>query len=133
MQSSNKSFLSNHFNNGSMKAFRSIVVSVLLMATAQLLMKKGVSGLTISFSNITSLILNPYLILGLISLFVGTVIYLSALSKADLSYAYPILSLGYIFVAFVSMFLLGEHLSVVRWLGIFTVCFGVFLMSRSGK
>ncbi len=114
-----------------MKAFRSIVVSVLLIATAQLLMKKGVSGLTISFANLSSLFFNPYLILGLASLFVGTVIYLSALSKADLSYAYPILSLGYIFVALASMFLLNENLSVIRWSGIFTICIGVFLMSRS--
>ncbi|MFH1210528.1 MAG: EamA family transporter [archaeon] len=114
-----------------MRAFRSIIVAVLLMATAQLLMKRGVSGLTINLSNISSLIFNPYLVLGLLSLFVGTVIYLSALSKSDLSYAYPILSLGYIFVAFASMFFLGEHLSLVRWAGILTVCFGVFLMSRS--
>ena len=114
-----------------MKAFRSIVVSVVLIATAQLLMKKGVSGASLSLSSIPSLVLNPYLIFGLVSLFVGTIIYLSALSKADLSYAYPILSLGYIFVAIASMLFLGEHLSVVRWLGIFTVCFGVFLMSRS--
>lgn len=114
-----------------MKAFRSILVSVLLIATAQLLMKRGVSGADVSFSNILLLVLNPYLILGLVSLFVGTVIYLSALSKSDLSYAYPILSVGYIFVALASMFFLGEHLSIVRWAGIFTICFGVFFMSRS--
>jgi uncharacterized membrane protein len=114
-----------------MRAFRSIIVAVVLMATAQLLMKRGVSGLTVSFANVSSLVFNPYLIIGLVSLVVGTIIYLSALSKSDLSYAYPILSLGYIFVAFVSMFFLGEHLSLVRWAGILTVCFGVFLMSRS--
>lgn len=113
-----------------MKHFRSIIVSVLLMATAQLLMKKGVSGSIISFSNLPNLI-NPYLILGFVSLFVGTVVWLSVLSKSELSYAYPILSLGYIFVAFASMFFLGEHLSLVRWAGIITICFGVFLMSRS--
>jgi len=118
-----------------MRAFRSIIVSVLLIATAQLLMKKGVSGFSFTLENLSanfaSLIFNPFLILGLFSLFVGTVIYLSALSKADLSYAYPILSLGYIFVAFASLLFLGENISWVRWAGIFTICVGVFMMSRS--
>lgn len=118
-----------------MKAFRSIVISVLLIATAQLLMKKGVSNFSFTISNIsndfTSLIFTPYLILGLLSLFLGTVVWLSVLSKAELSYAYPILSLGYIFVALASMFFLGESLSIVRWLGISVICAGVFLMSKS--
>ncbi len=118
-----------------MKAFRSILVSVILIATAQLLLKKGVSGFVFTLPNIskdfTALIFNPYLILGLASLFIGTVVWLSVLSKAELSYAYPILSLGYIFVALASMFLLNENLSLVRWAGIGTICIGVFLMSRS--
>lgn len=118
-----------------MKAFRSIIVSVILISTAQLLMKKGVSSISFSFSDISNLIfsvlLNPYIVLGLFSLFCGTVVWLSVLSKAELSYAYPILSLGYIFVAFASMFFLGEHLSFTRWIGIFTISVGVFLMSRS--
>lgn len=118
-----------------MKALRSIIVSVLLIATAQLLLKSGVKGFSFTTSNIlgdfVTLISNPYIVVGLLSLFVGTTIYLSALSKSELSYAYPILSLGYIFVALASMFFLGEHLSVIRWAGIFTICIGVFLMSRS--
>lgn len=118
-----------------MKPFRTIIAAVFLIATAQLLLKRGVTNFSFSSSDIagvfTSLVSNPFVILGLVSLFFGTIIWLSVLSKAELSYAYPILSLGYIFVALASMFFLNEHLSLVRWLGISTICFGVFLMSRS--
>jgi drug/metabolite transporter (DMT)-like permease len=117
-----------------MKALRSILVSVLLIAAAQLLMKKGVSYVPFNTSNLLSnyvLFLNPFLIIGLVSLFVGTVVWLSVLSKSELSYAYPLLSIGYIVVALASMFLLGENLGFMRWSGIFTICIGVFLMSKS--
>jgi multidrug transporter EmrE-like cation transporter len=58
-------------------------------------------------------------------------VWLAALSKAPVSTAYPMLSLGYIVVAAVSVLWLGETLSPDKVLGIAMICAGVALVSRS--
>jgi multidrug transporter EmrE-like cation transporter len=58
-------------------------------------------------------------------------VWLAALSKAPVSTAYPMLSLGYVAVAAVSAIWLGESLSVPKVLGIGLICAGVILVSRS--
>jgi multidrug transporter EmrE-like cation transporter len=58
-------------------------------------------------------------------------VWLAALSKAPVSTAYPMLSLGYVVVAGVSTLWLGETLSPAKVLGIALICAGVVLVSRS--
>ncbi|MDB6083181.1 MAG: 4-amino-4-deoxy-L-arabinose transferase [Gammaproteobacteria bacterium] len=58
-------------------------------------------------------------------------VWVAALSKAPVSTAYPMLSLGYIVVAAVSVLWLGETLSPAKVLGIALICAGVVLVSRS--
>jgi multidrug transporter EmrE-like cation transporter len=58
-------------------------------------------------------------------------VWLAALSKAPVSTAYPMLSLGYIVVAAVSVLWLGETLSPVKVAGITLICAGVVLVSRT--
>ena len=54
-----------------------------------------------------------------------------ALSKAPVSTAYPMLSLGYIVVAAASVLWPGEALSAAKMAGIGLICAGVVLVSRS--
>ncbi len=58
-------------------------------------------------------------------------VWLAALSKAPVSTAYPMLSLGYVVVAAVSVLWLGEAMSAAKVLGIALICVGVILVSRS--
>jgi multidrug transporter EmrE-like cation transporter len=58
-------------------------------------------------------------------------VWLAALSKAPVSTAYPMLSLGYVVVAAVSVTWLGESLTPGKILGIALICLGVVLVSRS--
>jgi multidrug transporter EmrE-like cation transporter len=58
-------------------------------------------------------------------------VWIAALSKAPVSVAYPMLSLGYVVVAGVSALWLGESLSMPKVLGIALICAGVLLVSRS--
>ena len=51
--------------------------------------------------------------------------YLSALSWADLTFVLPSTAFGYVVVALLSYFWLGEHISVYRWFGIFFIVCGV--------
>jgi multidrug transporter EmrE-like cation transporter len=58
-------------------------------------------------------------------------VWLAALSKAPVSTAYPMLSLGYVVVAAVSVLWLGETMTGVKLLGIVLICAGVVLVSRA--
>jgi multidrug transporter EmrE-like cation transporter len=60
-------------------------------------------------------------------------VWLAALSKAPVSTAYPMLSLGYVVVAAVSVMWLGESMSPAKVLGIALICAGVVLVSRSAS
>jgi multidrug transporter EmrE-like cation transporter len=58
-------------------------------------------------------------------------VWLAALSKAPVSTAYPMLSLGYVVVAVVSVGWLGESLTPAKIAGIALICLGVVLVTRS--
>jgi multidrug transporter EmrE-like cation transporter len=53
------------------------------------------------------------------------------LSRVHLSFAYPILALGYVLTALCSWYLFNEAISPTRWAGIIVICVGVVLVSRS--
>ena len=58
-------------------------------------------------------------------------VWVAALAKAPVSTAYPMLSLGYVVVAAVSVMWLGESMAPAKVLGIALICAGVILVSRS--
>jgi drug/metabolite transporter (DMT)-like permease len=51
--------------------------------------------------------------------------YLASLSWADLSYVMPATTMGYVLTALMAHFMLGEHVSFTRWIGILMISFGV--------
>ena len=70
-------------------------------------------------------ILNPWVAIGILLLLAFFATYMTALSWADLTYVLPATSLGYVLLAFVARFLLHEHVSPLRWLGIALITGGV--------
>ncbi|MDD5078572.1 MAG: EamA family transporter [Candidatus Paceibacterota bacterium] len=58
------------------------------------------------------------------------VVWLFVLSKADLSLAYSIDSLRYVFITFASLIFLKEHIGATRWLGIASITFGIIMVTR---
>jgi multidrug transporter EmrE-like cation transporter len=54
-----------------------------------------------------------------------------ALSRVEVSVAYPMLSFGYIVNALAAWWLFGEAVSIERMAGIAVIIFGVFLITRS--
>lgn len=115
-----------------------ILVSVVLGAMGQILLKKGMGSmgpLTLSASQLGSIlwriVTNPYVVIGLGIYVCGTLFWLMALSRVDLSYAYPFASLGYVVMLVASWQLFSENISPLRLAGTLMVCLGVFLISRS--
>jgi drug/metabolite transporter (DMT)-like permease len=76
-------------------------------------------------ARLLSAVLNPWVFLGIFFLLAFMSAYLSALSWADLTYVLPATAFGYVFIALIARFLLHEHISLVRWLGIVLISAGV--------
>jgi drug/metabolite transporter (DMT)-like permease len=115
-----------------------ILISVLAGAVGQILLKKGMGSmgpLTLTLNQLGHVLwrigTNPYVIIGLVIYVGGTVFWLTALSRVDLSYAYPFASLSYIVMLAASWLLFKEHITPLRLMGSLVVCLGVFLISRS--
>jgi len=70
-------------------------------------------------------ILNPWVAVGIVLLLAFFATYMTALSWADLTYVLPATSLGYVLLALAARFLLHEHVSPLRWLGIALITGGV--------
>ncbi len=69
--------------------------------------------------------------LGIASLLCFFLANILVLSWADYSFVQPASSLAYGVVALLGLFMLGEHISPLRWAGIAVICFGVFIVGRT--
>jgi multidrug transporter EmrE-like cation transporter len=116
-----------------------ILSGVGLNAAAQLLLKVATKPLahfsvfnvdTLN-SSVIILFKSPPFWTGMLCYAASVCVWVAALSKAPVSTAYPMLSLGYVVVAAVSVAWLGETLTPGKVLGIALICAGVILVSRS--
>ena len=117
-----------------------ILFTVLTNAAAQLMLKYGMMHAgTAAFaqSNIVlrlvGIVFSPFVFLGLCTFVLSMASHLFVLSKVELSYAYPFLSLAYVAVAFAAWFLFGEELNASRIGGIALICLGTFFIAKSGS
>jgi multidrug transporter EmrE-like cation transporter len=116
-----------------------VLFGVLLNAGAQLLLKSGAGavGPIAGWSGLRAaapvLALHPGVLLGLLCYALSVVVWIVALSRIDVSVAYPMLSVGYVVNALLAMWLFGEDVSAQRWLGIAVILVGVTLVARSGS
>ncbi len=115
-----------------------ILVGVLLNAGAQLLLKAGmmqIGHFEFSLTNVlpitAKVMVNPPIIIGLCAYVLSVIVWLLVLSRVQVSYAYSMLSIGYIVNAVAAYYLFGESLSLVRVTGIFVIIAGVILISQS--
>jgi len=115
-----------------------ILLDVVLNVVGQLSLKFGMSKMgnfSVSLPSLASVFaraaVNPYIILGVLCYGTGFLVWLIVLAKAEVSYAYPMISLGYVFTAILAWQLLGEHVTVFRFMGILVTCLGVFIIARS--
>ena len=62
---------------------------------------------------------------------ISILLWMSVLSKAEVSFAYPFLSVGYVLSAVLGYVFFSESITVIRIAGIVVICIGVILISRS--
>jgi multidrug transporter EmrE-like cation transporter len=115
-----------------------ILLDVFLNVTGQLSLKYGmtrIGNFSLSVSTLPPVFLkaatNLYVLFGLLCYGLGFMVWLVVLSKAEVSYAYPLISMGYVFTAILARTLFGEAVGATRLAGICVTCLGVFLIARS--
>jgi drug/metabolite transporter (DMT)-like permease len=74
---------------------------------------------------------NPWVAVGVSLLIVWLLSHMALLSWADLSYVLPMTSIAYVLVALVGRFLLHEHVSPARWVGVTLIMAGVALVGHT--
>jgi drug/metabolite transporter (DMT)-like permease len=107
-----------------------IILCTIFTAAGQLLMKLGVNNLEFSF---IGLITNFLLIAGVIVYLMGAAIMIYALKQTELSLLYPFLSLSFIWVAFLSVFVLKESIVILQWIGMLAILSGVYVVGRGAS
>ena len=117
-----------------------ILFTVLTNAAAQLLLKQGLLSLgPLEFHGenivlkVLQIVFNPWVFAGLTIFVISMASHLYVLSKVELSFAYPFLSLAYVAVAVFAYFIFREELNAWRIAGIAFICVGTVLIAQSGR
>jgi multidrug transporter EmrE-like cation transporter len=115
-----------------------ILTGVLLNAVAQLLLKAGarvIAGFEFTPANAVVIAgrvaLNLPILAGLACYAISVIVWILALSRVDVSIAYPMLSIGYVVNALAAAWLFGEPLGALRVAGIGVIILGVWMVARS--
>ena len=119
-------------------AFAFLLAGVVLNAAAQLFLKAGthVTGVITPtrdnwWPTLLTVLHTAAFPRGHALLRVSLVIWIIGLSRVPVSVAYPLLSIGYLINAIGAHYLLGEAVSLSRWMGIGLMILGVLLVGRS--
>ncbi len=123
-----------------MKYIIFILFTVATNAAAQLMLKQGMTNLSagvIAQDNIIlkllMIVFSPWVFFGLATFVISMASHMYVLSKVDLSFAYPFLSLAYVLVAVLAWQLFGEELGAYKIAGIAFICIGTILIAQSGS
>jgi len=119
-------------------SFGLVLFGVLLNAAAQLLLKAGTNAIghfAFDKTNILpvgwQLATEPHILGGLTCYVVSVVVWIMALSRVEVSIAYPMLSIGYVVNAAAAYYLFGEAVTPMRLIGIGIIILGVYIVARS--
>jgi drug/metabolite transporter (DMT)-like permease len=123
-----------------MKYIGFILFTVMTNAAAQLMLKQGMTSMgPLSVEGVNpivklfQIVFNPWVFFGLCTFVISMGSHLFVLSKVELSFAYPFLSLAYVAVAIFAYFIFREDLNALRIAGIACICVGTVLIAQSGS
>ena len=122
-------FLLNHFY---------ILLAISFGVVSQLIIKWQMSAFSFEdyetwqdkFALAFSMLLNPYIILSLLLTLLAGITWMIAMTKFEISYAYPFTLLGLVFVTIFSILFFGENFNLYKIGGIILILFGVTVISK---
>jgi drug/metabolite transporter (DMT)-like permease len=119
------------------KTYLMIFVMVVANPLGNILLAKGMKQvgpqifIAPSWHSALQVFSTPSIWLGIAFLMVFFAANLLVLTWADYSFVQPACSIAYVVVSLLSVFLLGETISPLRWLGIAVICLGVYTIGRT--
>ncbi len=122
-----------------LKTFLLVLVAVALGGVGHVMLAKGmkpVGDLTEAPAGrlggmIARAVSSPWLLVGVVFQASFFFLYLTLLSRAEVSQVLPMTALDYVVVALLAQGLLGESVTALRWAGIALITTGVFFVSRT--
>ena len=111
-----------------------LIISTMMAALAQFFFKMGVNSIDTADKNILQIvkagIANIYVWGGVLCYALNLSLWLYVLSRIELSKAYPMTSLAYVFTLFLGLFFFSEQITSLKIFGILFVIVGVILLTR---
>jgi multidrug transporter EmrE-like cation transporter len=128
----------------SVKGGKGLIVYALIMSTiiltvgGQLLLKSAmqeIGSIPTQVGEIVPFVLKVYqnwkVVGGLVLAVLASFTWMGAVSRSDISFAYPFMGLAIVLVLAVSPMLFEEEVSFTRWLGVIVVCIGLWIAAQS--
>lgn len=112
--------------------------SICLGATGQFLFRLGMiqhGSVTVTgiWRQLGSIIFTPAIFLGFVCFGVSSIFWLVVVSRWELSYAYPLVALGYVIAIFYGTVLLHENLTLTKILGCCLILAGISVLGIWGS
>jgi multidrug transporter EmrE-like cation transporter len=127
----------NQPEEGEIAGYAYVLGSVLCTVFGQIVVKwqvakAGALPATVSekIPFLLKLVLNPWVMSAMAAGFLALVCWLAAMTKFELSYAYPFMSLAFVLVLILSAILFHEAVTLPKVLGVLLVISGIIVASR---
>jgi uncharacterized membrane protein len=114
-----------------------ILATIVLTVYGQLILKWRIAQLSsppVDFADrikfVISLLFDPAIFSGFVAAFLASLAWMAAMTKFDLSHAYPFMSLNFVVVLLFSGWLLSEPISLQKALGVGLIVVGTIVAAR---
>lgn len=114
-----------------------IALTILFTVYGQLILKWQVSqagvlpdAFSAKIAFLFGLLMNPWILSGFIAAFLASLSWMAAMTKFNLSHAYPFMGLSFVLVLFGSGFFFGEAISAMKIAGTALIVLGIIIASQ---
>ena len=118
------------------QAFGAVLLMIVMVVYGQIVLKWQAGQITLpqdwgaKIVDILRLLLNPWVLSGLFAMFIGALAWMAALTRLDLSHAYPFTALTIVIVVIVGVVVFNEGFSWNRGIGVFLIVSGLAVLTN---
>ena len=122
------------------RLFFFIIFPIILATSGEFMLKHAINSnpivLTDSLIDSIKILLlvpieHPFILISLLTVVTGGILWIIAMSKFELSFIYPFMSINYVMIMVGSQLFLHESVSLVRYLAVIFIGIGLIFISRS--
>jgi len=114
-----------------------LLLYIAFTVSSQLIMRwrVGIAGVNAPIQSssafIASLLLTPWVWMAFLATFLAGVAWMLALTRFELTYAFPFTGVSFVLILLAGAFMFGEHVSIARIAGTLLVVLGLIVVVRS--